>query len=140
MTEKELRQYQEIIKKIEYFKRKIADAKLEEIEAVAGRVKGSSKEFPYIAKSFQVEMEEPKRKRVMEARIKKWEKEVEQLEIKAKNIEDFIDGIDGYITRTIFRLYFLEGMKQEDVAKKLNIDQSWVSKKIRDYFVSHKKS
>lgn len=138
MTEKELREYPDIIKKIAYLQNKIEEAKQEEIETVAGKVKGSSKDFPYTAKSFHVEMEEPKRKKIMDARIKRWEKEVEQLEMKAKNIEDFVDGIDEYITRTIFRLYFLEGMKQADVAKKLNIDQSRISRRIKDYLSAHR--
>lgn len=139
MTEKDLKRYPDIIKKIEYLKKKIEDARFEDI-TVAGKVKGSSSEFPYTERRFSVQMAEPVKAEILDARIRKWEKEIEQLEIEAKNIEDFVDGIEEDTTRTIFHLYYLQGMKQADVARQLNIDQSWVSKKIREYFVSHKKS
>lgn len=139
MTEKDLKRYPDIIKKIEYLKKKIEEARFEDI-TVAGKVKGSSREFPYTERRFSVQMSEPAKARILDARIRKWKKEIEQLEIEAKNIEDFVDNIEEDTTRTIFCLYYLKGMKQADVAKQLNIDQSWVSKKIREYFASHKKS
>lgn len=62
----------------------------------------------------------------------------DKLEKKCKETEDWIEEIQDGITRRIFRMYFLEGKKQKDVAKAVCMDRSNVSKKIDNYFqVSH---
>ena len=48
-------------------------------------------------------------------------------------IEDFIEAIPDSITRRIFRMVFLEGRKQKDVARTVHLDRSRVSRKIDDF-------
>lgn len=60
----------------------------------------------------------------------------EQLENENAEIDEFIGEIEDSITRRIFTMYFIDGsspVKQKDVAKKVHIDQSRVSRKIDDY-------
>lgn len=62
----------------------------------------------------------------------------DRLEKKCKDTEDWVEEIKDGITRRIFRMYFLEGRKQKDVARAVHMDRSNVSKKIDAYFqVSH---
>lgn len=57
----------------------------------------------------------------------------DKLEKKCKDTEDFIEEIEDGVTRRIFRMYFLDGRKQKDVAKAVHMDQSRVSRKIEEY-------
>lgn len=62
-------------------------------------------------------------------RKKKLEKECEEA-------EEFVNAIPDSLTRRIFRLYFIDGRKpvtQKDVAKRIHLDQSNVSRKIDEY-------
>lgn len=64
-----------------------------------------------------------------------------KLEVECKEIEDFVESIKDSVTRRIFRIYFIDGRKtvtQWEVAKRVHIDRSSVSKKIDAYLkVSH---
>ena len=62
----------------------------------------------------------------------------EQLEKECAEIEDFIEGIEDSLTRRIFRMIFIEGRRQKDVAKAVHLDRSSVSKKIDTFLqLSH---
>lgn len=64
-----------------------------------------------------------------------------RLEKECKEIEDFVSGITDSTTRRIFRIYYIDGRKnvtQRDVAKKIHLDRSSISKKVDAYLkVSH---
>ncbi len=64
-----------------------------------------------------------------------------KLEAECKEIEDFVSGITDSVVRRIFRIYYIDGRKnvtQRDVAKKIHLDRSSISKKIDAYLkVSH---
>ena len=64
-----------------------------------------------------------------------------KLEVECKEIEDFVESIKDSVTRRIFRIYFIDGRRtvtQREVARRLHIDRSSVSKKIDAYLkVSH---
>lgn len=66
---------------------------------------------------------------------------MKKLEGECKEIEDFVESIKDSVTRRIFRIYFIDGRKtvtQREVAKRVHIDRSSVSKKIDAYLkVSH---
>ncbi len=67
----------------------------------------------------------------------------ERLEKENAEIDEFIGEIEDSITRRIFMMYFTDGsspVKQKDVAKKVHIDRSVISRKIDQYLlkVAHK--
>ena len=67
-------------------------------------------------------------------------KESDRLRIlkEQEEVEDYINGIDDPEIKEIFELHYLEGKKQSEVAEIVNIDRSYVSKKISDYLkLSH---
>ena len=62
----------------------------------------------------------------------------EQLEKECVEIEEWVEAIPDSPTRRIFRMYFLDGKKQKEVAKAVHMDRSSISKKIDDYLqLSH---
>lgn len=61
------------------------------------------------------------------------DKELELLET-LNNAEEYIQTIDNSMTRTIFRMYFIDRSNQIKIGKKLGYDQSRISQIIKDYF------
>lgn len=56
-----------------------------------------------------------------------------ELEQECVEIEEWVEAITDSITRRIFRMCFIEGRRQKDVAKAVNLDRSRISRKIDDY-------
>ena len=56
-----------------------------------------------------------------------------QLEQECTEIEIFVENIDDSLTRRIFRMCFIDGRKQKDVAKAVHLDRSRVSRRVDDY-------
>lgn len=61
-------------------------------------------------------------------RIKK-----EALEKECAEIEEWVEAIPDSLTRRIFRMLYIQGRKQKQVAKAVHLDQSRVSRKIDEY-------
>lgn len=57
----------------------------------------------------------------------------EKLEQECEEIEEWVEAIPESITRRIFRMCFIEGRKQKDVAKAVHLDRSRISRRIDDY-------
>ena len=57
----------------------------------------------------------------------------EQLEQECVEIEEWVEAITDSITRRIFRMCFIDGRRQKDVAKAVHLDRSRISRKIDDY-------
>jgi len=105
---------------------------------VMGKVTGSSADFPYTEVRTSVQMYDPYEEENIRRQIRR--KEADRLRIlkEQKEVEDYINGIDDPEIKEIFELSFLEGKKQDEVAEIVNIDRSYVSKKISDYLkLSH---
>lgn len=57
----------------------------------------------------------------------------EQLEQECEEIEEWVEAIPGSLTRRIFRMCFIDGRKQKDVARAVHLDRSRISRKIDSY-------
>lgn len=69
----------------------------------------------------------------------RYEAKIAELKAECEEIEKFVFDIEDSLTRRIFRLYYIEGMTQDDVSKDVSLHRSTISKKIFDFFkVSHK--
>lgn len=117
-------------KKIEYYKQLVPNIEHD-------RVYGSSAEFPYIKRGFNIEgyngVQEDKRFQKIRTLYNKLTKQCKELEEKKLEIELFIQDIPDISTRLMFSYLYIDGMTQEDVAKKLGIEQCTVSKRISRY-------
>lgn len=70
----------------------------------------------------------------------RYEKKIEQLKAECEEAERFVEGIEDSLTRRIFRMYFLDGARQEDIAAAVHMSRSRISIKISDFLKDeHKK-
>ncbi len=58
-----------------------------------------------------------------------WEK-IARLEKLCQEVEEFIENIQDSMARRIFRMYYIDGKKQKEIAKLVHMDRSTVSRKI----------
>ena len=136
MTEKELSQYKAIKSEIADLNRRIEETKQAEVVPF-GTVKGSSKYFPYIPQTFKVAGIDPadatQRQEKVSELLRQREVQRDELLKKQIEIEQYISGISDSTTRSIFRMYIIDGMTQEQIGRKLYLDRSVISRKLSHY-------
>ncbi len=67
----------------------------------------------------------------LEGRKKYCEKRIHALQEQCDTVERYVEeGIEDSITRRIFRMYFLEGKTQKEIAKFIHMDRSTVSRRL----------
>lgn len=64
---------------------------------------------------------------------KKYSDRLAELERDCGEIEEWIEEIPDSLTRRIFRMYYVDGMTQQQVAMKVHLDQSCICRKIDNY-------
>lgn len=139
MKKEELSKYVTYKKRVEKLCGDIAELEERDIETVAGKVKGSMKEHPYTERRFSVEMHVPEEEERIQQMIWKKKQEVEELEMRMRAIEDFVDEIKDVYMKSIFEYRYLEGMTQAETGKKMGLDRSRISRKIDDFLKTHTK-
>ncbi|MBO5208496.1 MAG: hypothetical protein J6B68_04035 [Lachnospiraceae bacterium] len=63
----------------------------------------------------------------------RYEDKIEELTKECEEIEEFIEAIPDSITRRIFRLHYIDGISQKNVAKMVHLERSGVCKKISNF-------
>lgn len=138
MDKKTLKKYKPNKDRLIRIENQIQELCEREPTVVMGKVTGSSANFPYTEVRTSVQMYDPYKEENVRRQIRR--KEADRLLIlkEQKEVEDYINGIDDPEIKEIFELHYLEGKKQSEVAEIVNIDRSYVSKKISDYLkLSH---
>ena len=138
MDKKTLKKYKPNKDRLIRIENQIQELCEREATVVMGKVTGSSADFPYTEVRTSVQMYDPYEEENVRRQIRR--KEADRLLIlkEQKEVEDYINGIDDPEIKEIFELHYLEGKKQSEVAEIVNIDRSYVSKKISDYLkLSH---
>ncbi len=107
------------------------DARLEDLEVVAGKVTKSSKDFPYIEEHVTVKMAEPVEADRIKAKMREKEKRRAVLEAEIREVEDFIERMPEGIEKQIFELIYLEEFSQKEAAEAVGYTQSMISKIIK---------
>ena len=128
MTERELSDYRKLCREADDLRRRIEQEESREVPVVSGKVRGSMREFPYIETHVGVEMYDPEAMAASLERIRTYQERLAEAERKKLEIERFVEGISDPELRLIFRYRFLDGLKQVEIAKKLNMTQSNISK------------
>ena len=137
LSKKDFEDYQKIGLRIGALQDRIQ--KLEEMEAQYeyGAVKGSNPDFPYQPMNFHVagyNIRADEKKRLKIAALKlQLGKEIEKEESKRLEVEEFINGIEDRTDNLIFTYYYLDKMSQEEIAQKLGMERSNVSRRILRY-------
>lgn len=138
MDKRTLKKYRPNKDRLIRIENQIQELSERESTVVMGKVTGSSADFPYTEVRTSVQMYDPYEEENVRRQIRR--KEADRLRIlkEQKEVEDYINGIDDPEIKEIFELSFIEGKKQDEVAEIVNIDRSYVSKKISDYLkLSH---
>lgn len=133
MKEEELKQYQNIKKEIKLLDEEIKKEERRKIPTVFGTIQESMHDFPYIQKRTVVEMYEPKLSDEKNKLIRMRQKKKQELEYVAYQIESYINEVPDSEMRMILRLRYIDGLTQSKIARRINIDQSCVSRKISNY-------
>lgn len=67
----------------------------------------------------------------LESQKRHYEKRIHVLQEQCDAIESYVEeGIEDSLTRRIFRMYFLEGRTQKEIAALIHMDRSTVSRKL----------
>lgn len=103
-----------------------------DVPTVAGKVTGSSHDWPYIETHYPVWMDEPKEADEISRRLRIKQRRREEVSRLAVEIEQYIAGIPDSTDRQIFELLFLEGITQQDAANIVGYTQARVSQRISD--------
>lgn len=100
---------------------------------VSGKVKKSSKDFPYIEEHMTVMVPDPKHTGPIWARIREKERRRAELEAEIMEVESFIAWLPDGLDKQIFEMVFLEGLSQQKAGEAIGYTQSMVSKIIKKY-------
>lgn len=132
MDKKTLKQYRALIHEQELNDRAIDKLydRLANVPVVAGKVVGSSRNFPYTEVRTTVQMDEPVESEEINRRLKIREDRKEKIRAAVLEIEEFIAAIPDSADRQIFEMRFLDGKKQWEVADAIGVERSTVSKRV----------
>ena len=138
MDKRRLMEYQKLKREQELLARRMDALAAKELPVVAGKVKASSREFPYTEHRVSVQMDEPEAAERIWRMQKIYRERQERVGQQMLEIEEFIDGIEDAETRQIFEMRFMEGRKLREIAQKMNRDRSGIGKKVNSFLqLSH---
>lgn len=80
---------------------------------------------PQSVVGYDFELEQRRRAR--------WANRLEKLEADINEVEAWIEAIPDGVTRRCFRMYYVEGLSQRQIAKQLHLDRSRISRKMSDF-------
>ncbi|MDE7211852.1 MAG: sigma-70 region 4 domain-containing protein [Lachnospiraceae bacterium] len=133
MDKHQLMEYRKLKHEQALLIRRIEALEGKEIPVVAGKVKASSREFPYTEHRVSVQMSEPVAAERVRRMLRIYEGRQEKIGQQMLEIEVFIDGIADAETRQIFEMRFIEGMKLREIAEAVHLERSAVGKKITHF-------
>lgn len=66
--------------------------------------------------------------------VKRYEHRIDRLNAECREVEEFVESIEDSMTRRIFRMYYIDGISQSDIAKAVGYSRGRVSQKISNFF------
>ena len=122
---------QDSYKNIEIEQIKLANFKFQPESIQEDIVTGSNSEFPYEPQHFKIRgygsIEYPKKKQELRAKIARVRAEI-------REVEAYIESVEDPEMRNILSMYYILGMKQEQIANKYGYERSTISKKIKEFW------
>ncbi|GAA6259171.1 hypothetical protein F100043J3_02030 [Mediterraneibacter gnavus] len=105
----------------------------EPVGEVMGKVRGSSKDFPYTEVRTSVMIPDPDEQERINKQIR--EKEAERLQVVAEiqEVEEFLDGIEDVEIKEIFELVYEKGLSQTEAGKQIGYSQGRISQIIDEH-------
>lgn len=68
-----------------------------------------------------------------------YQNRLESLKAECSEVECWIENIPDSMIRRIFRMYYIDGMTQQQISKSVHLDRSRVSRKMDYYIKTHTK-
>lgn len=133
MDKRKLKRYKKNQNRLKRIDERIDYLCQKDIEVVSGKVFGSSTDFPYTQVGTTVQMYQPDENDKVNKEIR--EKQAERILVmgELEEVEAYISDIEDVEVKELFVLHFIDGNTQEKVSEIVNIDRSYVSKKINEY-------
>ncbi|MCM1213304.1 MAG: hypothetical protein NC331_11375 [Lachnospiraceae bacterium] len=67
-----------------------------------------------------------------------YQEKILKMQEETKDVEEFVEKIPDSLTRRIFRMKYIDGLSQQEIAARIHMDRSSISKKISGFLkVSH---
>lgn len=124
MTRKQLESYRSMKREILELKYKLADSSEEDSMLGSSVINDYRKGYPVPQAVVGIDWERYERQK------KRCEKRIGEIRKECDAIEGYVESIEDSLTRRIFRMYFLEGRTQKEIARLIHMDRSTVSRKL----------
>ena len=133
MDKQRLKKHKGNKERLKRLEEKIQDLCSTEAEEVLGKVRGSSKYFPYTEVRTSVVMHDPYEQEKINKQIRKTEAERMLLKAEVDEVDEYIEAIGDPEIKEIFELAFVEGKKQREVADIVGYSRGRISQIISGY-------
>lgn len=133
MDKQSLMGYLKLKREQELLLRRIGALQKKEVPVVTGKVKASSRDFPYLEHRISVQMDEPVESDRIKRMFRIYRERQEKIGQQMLQIEEFINGIDDPEIRQIFEMRFIEGRKLREIAEVVHLERSVIGKKITHF-------
>lgn len=133
MDKKRLKKYIPNKARLKRIEERISDLCTTEPEEIMGKVRGSSKDFPYTEVRTSVVIPDPDEQGRINEQIRR--KEAERLQVleEIQEVEEFLEGIEDAEIKEIFEMLYVEGKKQREVAEIIGYSRGRISQIISEY-------
>lgn len=135
MDKKKLERYKPSKRELLMIDKQISklEERREALPVVMGKVQSSDHNFPFTERRVSVEMYEPKDADKIKREIARKQARKRQIKAEMEEVEEFISSMPEGEERQVFELYYLEGMRQREVADIIGLEQSSISKRISTF-------
>ena len=135
MDKKTLKQYRALLRERELNTKAIDRLydRLDNVPVVAGKVVGSSRNFPYTEVRTTVQMDEPVESDEINRRLKIREDRQEKIRAAVLEIEEFIAAIPDSAARQIFEMSYIEGKRQREIADTIGYSRGRIPQIINQF-------
>ncbi len=136
-TKELLKQYCDLQKEIKELEQRLEQERNKQPRVVSDTVKGSSKHYPYIERTFVITgFEQDNREQKLERLNNILSKRKDKCKELALEIEEFINSIPDSRTRRVFTLRYIDGLNWLQIATRIErYDESYPRKMIHDKYL-----
>jgi len=134
-----LKGYRGRVIRINKLEQDIINLQGKDVPCVNGKVQASMRDFPYLRTRETIVMSEPYAAEKIVKALEKKRAEIQRLQELNAQVDNFIDGIDDDMARSILECYYTDGLErvtQKEVADKLNIKDKYKINKILLQFIN----
>ena len=133
----ELQQFNDLKREKKLIEKQIMKLKTDSKNIEFDKVYGSSREFPYTKRSFNIQGigDQKSYLRRIDRRCKKLAAIAEEISIKEEEIEEFIRSISDSKTRQVFIYRYMLELSWREIARKMNYSESAVRFRIHDCYL-----